>query len=146
MLRDPSLIPLSRQHQHGLALCVMTERSLAAGASAENVATFARKAIDHYDIELTNHFEIEERIVFPAVAAHPLVGELLGQHRQLEALIARIRNEPSAALLLEFVALLRAHIRREENELFEDIPKRLSRETLDSIGKEIDAKVVKVCL
>jgi hemerythrin-like domain-containing protein len=146
MLRDRSLIPLSHHHQHGLALCVMIERGLCQDASAENVAKFARKAIDMYDLELTNHFEIEEGFVFPAIEPHPLVADLIGQHRRLEGLIARLRREPSSELLLEFAELLRTHIRREENELFQDIQKCLPRETLDRLGKEIDAKAVRICL
>jgi hemerythrin-like domain-containing protein len=146
MLRDPSLIPLSRQHQHGLALCVTTERGLREDASAGNVAKLCGKAIDLYDLELTNHFEMEEQILFPAVARNPLVGDLLAQHRRLEAMIAALRAEPSSEQLLAFAALLRSHIRLEENELFEDIQKTLPRETLDSIGKQIDEKVVRICL
>jgi hemerythrin-like domain-containing protein len=146
VLRDRSLIPLSQQHHNGLSLCVLTERSLGEDASAANVAKLARKAIDRYELELTNHFEMEESILFPAVEHHPLVPGLISDHRQLEALIGRLRDEPTSALLLEFTALLRTHIRREENELFQDIQRLLPRETLDSLGKEIDAKAVRICL
>jgi hemerythrin-like domain-containing protein len=145
MLRDPSLIPLSHQHHNGLALCVLAERSLAADSSAENVAKLARKVIDRYELELTNHFEIEERILFPA-SDSPLIPGLIADHRELEAMIGRLRAAPSAALLLEFTALLRTHIRREESELFEQIQHSLSRETLDILGKEIEDKVVRICL
>src|SRR2546428_7833180 len=124
MLRDPSLIPLSHQHHNGLALCVLTERSLREDASPAGVEKLARKAIDRYEVELTNHFEIEERILFPALDS-ALIPDLVSDHRRLEALIGKLRVEPSAALLLEFTALLRTHIRREENELFEEIQRRL---------------------
>jgi hemerythrin-like domain-containing protein len=124
----------------------MTERGLKEDASAGNVARLSRKAIDHYDLELTNHFEMEEQLVFPAIAAHPLVPDLLAQHRRLEAMIAALRTETSSQQLLEFVALLRSHIRLEENELFQYVQQALPREMLDSIGKEIDEKVVRICL
>ena len=146
MLRDRSLIPLSQQHHNGLSLCVLTERSLRKDTSAANVAKLARKAIDRYELELTNHFEIEESILFPAVDNHALVPGLISEHRQLEALIGRLREEPTIALLLEFTALLRTHIRREENELFGDVQRLLPRELLDSLGKEIDARAVRICL
>ena len=146
MLRDRSLIPLSQQHHNGLSLCVLTERSLGKDSSAANVAKLARKAIDRYELELANHFEIEECILFPAVENHALIPSLISEHRQLEALIARLRLDPAPALLLEFTTLLRTHIRREENELFEDIQRLLPRDLLDSLGKEIDAKAVRVCL
>jgi ribosomal protein S17E len=69
MLRDPSLIPLSQQHHNGLALCVMTRRSLAEDSSTANVARLARRAIDRYELELVNHFEMEEQVLFPVVQA-----------------------------------------------------------------------------
>jgi hemerythrin-like domain-containing protein len=40
--------------------------------------------------------------------------------------------------------LLRRHIRREENELFEDIQRRLPRKVLDALGAEIDTKAVRI--
>jgi len=146
VLRDRSLIPLSQQHHNGLGLCVLTERSLREDSSADNVAKLARKAIDRYELELANHFEMEESILFPAVAGHPLVPSLIFEHRQIEALIGRLRDEATPGLLLEFTALLRTHIRREENELFQDIQHRLPQQTLAAVGKEIDAQAVRVCL
>jgi len=145
MLRDPSLIPLSHQHHNGLALCVLTERSLRDDPSPASVEKLARKAIDRYELQLTNHFRVEERILFPAVESL-LVPGLIADHRRIEALIGALRAAPSVDLLLEFTALLRTHIRREENELFEEIQRRVPRETLDSLGKEIDANAVRICL
>ena len=60
MLRDSNLIPLSHQHHNALAMCVLTRRSLRDDASPANVAKLARRAIDRYELELANHFEIEE--------------------------------------------------------------------------------------
>ncbi len=94
MLRDPSLIPLSHQHHNGLALCVMTRRSLAADASAENVVRLARRAIDRYELELTNHFEIEEQVLFPACGETMLIAGLVAEHRAMEGLIDQMRTAP----------------------------------------------------
>jgi hemerythrin-like domain-containing protein len=146
MLRDPSLIPLSHQHHNGLALGVMTRRSLAADSSAENVAKLAQRVIDRYEIELVNHFEIEEQVLFPACGAMPIIGELVAQHRAMEVLVGQIRTAPSAALLEEFCGLLAGHIRREENELFEQIQLTLPRDVLDRAGLEIDRRAIRVCL
>jgi hemerythrin-like domain-containing protein len=139
MLRDPSLIPLSRHHQHGLALCVMMRRSLAADSSPDNIAAWAQKAIDNYEVELVNHFEIEEQVLFPACGAMPIIPELVADHRAIEAFIARLRTE-------QFCALLTSHIRREENELFEQVQRVLPRAELDRAGAEIDRRAVRVCL
>jgi len=146
MLRDPSLIPLSHQHHNGLALCVLTRRSLAADSSPENIAKVARRVIDRYEVELSNHFEIEEHILFPACGAIPLIPELIVEHRRIESFIGQLRAAPSATTLEEFCALLTAHIRREENDLFQEIQAKLPRESLDKLGAEIDRKAVRVCL
>ena len=146
MLRDPSLIPLSHQHHNGLSLCVLTRRSLAADTSPANIAKLARRAIDRYELELVNHFEIEEQVLFPACAPLPLIDSLLADHRALESHIATLRVSPSAALLEEFCALLSAHIRREESELFEHIQRTLPPDVLLRLGAEIDRRAIRICL
>jgi hemerythrin-like domain-containing protein len=146
MLRDPSLIPLSQQHHNGLALCVLTRRSLAADSSPENVARLARRAIDRYELELVNHFELEEQVLFPACGPMPMVAELIQEHRAIEAFIAELCVSPSPVVLERLCELLSSHIRREESELFEHIQRVLPRETLDRAGREIDARAVRVCL
>ena len=146
MLRDPSLIPLSHQHHDGLALCVLVRRSLAADSSPENLLKLAKRAIDRYELELVNHFEIEEQVLFPACGPMPLIVELLAQHRAIESFIAQLRTTPSVTLLEEFCELLSRHIRLEENDLFEQAQRALTRDVLDRIGSEIDRRAVRVCL
>ena len=146
MLRDPSLVPLSRQHHDGLSLCVLTRRSLSEDSSPENVARLARRAIDLYELELMNHFEIEEQVLFPACGPMPMIGELVEEHRVIEALVAQLRTEASAPLLERFCLLLSTHIRREENEFFERIQRELPRDVLDRAGCEIDRRAVRICL
>jgi len=146
MLRDPSLIPLSHQHHNGLALCVMTRRSLAADSSEQNVAKLARRAIDRYELELVNHFEIEEQVLFPACGPMFIIAELIVEHRMIEGLIGQLRATPTVVLLEELCALLSSHIRREESVLFEEIQRELPREVLDRAGIEIDRRAVRICL
>jgi len=150
MLRDPALVPLSQQHHNGLALCVLTERALHADRSEATVRQLAAKSIDRYEIELTNHFAIEEQVLFPLIERElgrmPIIMELLADHRTVERMIGAMRLAPSAQLLEDFCDLLRRHIRREENELFQDAQQRLPPELLAAAGKEIDARAVRVCL
>ena len=146
MRRDPSLIPLSHQHHNGLALCVLTRQSMAKDTSSENLAKLAKRIVDRYELELINHFEIEEQVLFPACGPKPLVAELIAEHRAIEALVAEIRGAVSAELLERFCALLTRHIRREENELFEEIQRELPRDVLDRTGAEIDRRAVRICL
>jgi hemerythrin-like domain-containing protein len=150
VLRDPALIPLSQQHHNGLALCILTERALAADRSPATIARLAQKAIDRYEIELSNHFGIEEELLFPLIerelGATPAVAELIADHRALEHMIDQMRSAPSVELLEGFWDLLRRHIRREENELFQDVQGRLPKDALAAAGKEIDARAIRVCL
>ncbi len=150
MLRDPNLIPLSHQHHNALAMCVLMRRSLGQDPSPENVAHLARRAIDRYELELVNHFEIEEQILFPAIQINlgklPLVDSLIAQHRQVEDLIAQLRSTPAAALLERLCGLLAEHIRREESDLFQMAQSRLPESTLRELGAAIEAKAVRICL
>jgi hypothetical protein len=150
MLRDPALIPLSQQHHNGLALCVLTERALRHDRSDATIGRLARKAIDRYEIELANHFGIEEELLFPLIERElgkmTLIDDLIADHRALEKFIDQLRTAPSAGLLESFCTLLRGHIRREENELFQDAQQRLPKDVLESAGKEIDARAIRVCL
>jgi len=146
VLRDPGLIPLSHQHHNGLALSVMTRRSLAQDASEGNLRMLGKRIVDRYEIELTNHFRIEEQTVFPAAAACPLVEGLIADHREMERLVEGIRRTPTPALMEEFCELITRHIRTEENELFEWMQRELPRETLDRLGQVIDAQAVRICL
>ena len=150
MLRDPALIPLSQQHHNGLALCVLTERALQADRAEATIHHLARRAIHRYEIELTNHFDIEEQVLFPLIERElgqmTIIAELIADHRALEHMIEQMRTAPSAELLERFCDLLRRHIRREENELFQYAQQRLPAELLAAAGKEIDAQAIRVCL
>lgn len=146
MLRDRSLVPLSHQHHNGLAVCILIERSLAFDSSTENVARQAARVTARFELETANHIALEESVLFPACGPSELVTRLIGEHRRMEALVAALREAPSAAILAEFIQLLRTHIRLEENEIFEDVQRRLPREALDSLGREFEARAIRVCL
>jgi hemerythrin-like domain-containing protein len=148
MKRDASLIPLSHQHHNGLALCVLTDRSLASDDGADNLRRLANKIIDRYEIELINHFQLEEQLLFPACPEPlaELVAELTAEHRQMERFVAALRDTATLSLVNEFTDLLRRHIRREENELFERAQQLIARPELDRLGHELKQKTVKVCL
>lgn len=150
MLRDPNLIPLSHQHHNALAMCVLTRRALREDDSAGNIARLAQRAVDRYELELVNHFEMEEQILFPAIENNLgkllLVDELIGQHRDLENLIAQLRSAPSGPLLDRLCDLLAEHIRREERNLFPMAQLRLPEAVLRDLGRAIGIKAVRICL
>jgi hemerythrin-like domain-containing protein len=148
MLRDRALVPLSQQHHNALALCVLTDRSLDGEVPPEAVARVAARAVDRYDLELSNHFAIEEEFVFPVVenelGPQPILADLVADHRQMERFVDALRIGPDENVLKQFSSLLRTHIRKEENELFEEMQQRLPRKVLDAMGAEIDARAVRI--
>src|SRR5712692_10405809 len=93
--RHDSLIPLSHQHQHALALAVIIRRRFGMkkdeAAWREETAAKVRKL---YSAELTGHFEVEEEVLFPQMETYlgplPLVTELRDDHQALRGLVTRV--------------------------------------------------------
>src|SRR5579871_2792092 len=115
MLRDKSLIPLSRQHQHALALCVRIERS--SPISEADLAAWQAEITQLVEAEIQIHFAAEEQVVFPVASAFQelssLVQDLLADHAILRESFARtqaLSGDEIAALATR----LATHIRREE--------------------------------
>ena len=149
MLRDPSLHPLSHQHQHGLALCVIIRRTLDEDASPATMQDLASKVKAAWEIELEAHFSVEEQILFPAVKGRidepELVDQLIAEHREIEARIRDLLAEPDELRLRGLATLLNDHIRAEERRLFEQIQEHLNPEELAALGRRLDARIAKVC-
>jgi hemerythrin-like domain-containing protein len=145
MLRDANLIPLSHQHQHALALCVLVERALAAGGKQPVCDEQARSVVNHFDAEMRTHFDIEEQVLFPALInferVADLVNELSDEHHRMRELVDRLRTGGDSPVLAEFTDLLRRHVRKEENVLFQQAQELLGREQLDGLGEQIAARV-----
>jgi hypothetical protein len=137
MLRDPNLVPLSRQHHHALALCVFTERGLR--GESPDLKHWNAEIARAFASEISVHFQAEEEILFPAIAAHPdlrgLVAQLIAEHAVLRELFGRAtRGELDEAGLRTFCEQLGAHVRTEERELFEGAQRLLPSAELDRLG------------
>lgn len=142
MLRDPSLVPLSRQHHGALALCVRIDRSLKSGAT--DLETWQPEIEEHFRQEIRFHFEAEEAILYPAAERYGvlsvLVGELRSEHNELRRHFALASARAmSASDLREFTELLPRHIRKEERELFEELQSLLTPDDLKDIGTRLEA-------
>jgi hemerythrin-like domain-containing protein len=152
MLRDPNLIPLSRQHQHALALCVRIRRAKL--ASTREARAWQAEIEQHFEIEIRHHFAAEEAFVFPSAKQitdlAPLVEELLTEHAQLranfEAAKARTLDGPAVR---QFAEALSDHIRKEERLLFEKMQQELPAPEMERIGNQIAramASVPELCI
>ncbi len=137
MLRDPSLVPLSRQHQHALALCVRIRRALEAGNAGVNA--WSTEVRDAFAREIGVHFAAEEALVFPEArqfaSLAPLVDDLLSDHAALRDYFQRAEaGTLDAAALADFALRLDDHIRKEERQLFEQMQDQVPRDRMDKLG------------
>jgi iron-sulfur cluster repair protein YtfE (RIC family) len=141
MLRDKNLIPLSRQHQHALALCVRINR--AALTTPAELNAWQAEIEQHFQQEIQFHFAAEETHLFPAARCHPglspLVDELLLEHSQLRHDFAQAAvgalDRPG---LRRFAETLSTHIRKEERQLFEGMQRQMTFQELLIIGALVD--------
>ena len=140
MLRDQSLIPLSRQHQHALALCVRVDR--ASPISAADLHSWQKEIAQQFELEIKIHFAAEERVVFPVARRfkelQSLVEDLFAEHEILRRCFAKAEaGTMSAADLPAFAQRLAEHIRKEERRLFERMQELLSADELAAMGTEL---------
>jgi mannose-6-phosphate isomerase-like protein (cupin superfamily) len=123
--RHPALVPLSHDHHHAL---VHARRLQEEGMPA------AHEFLRFFAGETTRHFREEEELVFPLLYADEpeSLRVVLLQHQQLRALVRRLRDGEDVAG--QVGALLEAHIRLEERDLFELIQRVVPEEQLAAIG------------
>jgi hemerythrin-like domain-containing protein len=141
MLRDKNLVPLSRQHQHALALCVRIDR--ASPIPEPDMAAWQTEIAQHFRAEIRIHFAAEEQFVFPPARAYPelnlLVEELISEHAWLRERFAKAEAQGmSGEEIAEFAQALSAHIRKEERQLFERLQDEMSEEDLAVMGQRLD--------
>jgi len=140
MLRDPALAPLSRQHQHALALCVRIDRGR---RTLEELRQWQREIVSLFNQEVRFHFDAEERVLFPAAERfaelRTLVSELREEHVKIRTAVdCASAGRMDARGLVSFSTLVSGHIRREERELFEGMQRLFSSEELHDLGAAID--------
>jgi hemerythrin-like domain-containing protein len=148
--RHDSLIPLSRQHQHALALAVIIRRRF---GMEEEEEIWRKVIVDNiqqaYKNELAGHFDVEEAVLFPEMRRYlgeiPLVQELLRDHAAVRELVKQLGPASAIAALDEFSSLLEAHVRKEERRLFPEFEKKMPAAEASRVGREIEARLAKVC-
>lgn len=140
MLRNEHLVPLSRQHQHALALCVRIDRAVQSGEL--DMLAWQAQIQELFIGEIRAHFEAEERELFPVASRFPelarLTAELMSEHTLLRdyfALATERTMDP--AKLHDFGSKLSAHIRKEERQLFESLQRVLSTEDFSKLGSSL---------
>lgn len=141
MLRDKSLIPLSHQHQHALALCVRIER--AELREGDDLRGWKAEINRHFAEEIKIHFAAEENVLFPVArqfaSLQLLVEELIADHAALRESFSRCqKQELSAQEISAFAKRLAEHIRKEERQLFEGLQQSLTEKELATLGEQLE--------
>jgi hemerythrin-like domain-containing protein len=141
MLRDKSLIPLSHQHQHALALCVRIDR--AQPIPDADLQIWQAEIEQHFAQEINLHFSAEEQALFPAAREFPelvpLVEELITDHASLRESFSQAEARlMSAESLPAFAQQLAAHIRKEERYLFERLQQLMNPKDLAALGVQLE--------
>lgn len=136
MRRSAALAALSRDHHHALDAALRLRR-----AEPETLA----QAVDHFrrffESRGAHHFDVEERVLLPALPADdlewgPLSRRVLDEHADLRARGARVGDVDAAR---ELGQRLNDHVRFEERELFVVLEQRLGAEGLERLGRQLDA-------
>jgi hemerythrin-like domain-containing protein len=145
-MRHPSLLPLSHDHHHGLALALRC-RKQALGQikpmGAAGLQERAKEFLVFYARNLVPHFQAEEEIVFPLLrstipASEPMIEELVRNHAEIRQAIPQLEAGAGLAkLIFDLGDLLERHIRKEERELFPLFEQRVERAKAESAGAEI---------
>ena len=145
--RHQSLIGLSHDHHHGLALALrlqLGDRAMLVDGWTHDRRKQAEKVVKFFDEELAAHFALEEEVLFPVIVCHTtdasaLVTTLISQHRQMEKLAGRLRSETDVEqVLLEMGRLLEMHIRLEERELFPQFEQHVPETVAREVGQLLD--------
>lgn len=127
--RHPSLVPLSREHHHGLLLAFRIQHGLPTTRRPhDSPQEQAADAVRFFQQSLVPHFRAEADILFPAIRAmqpqtSALLDRLIQEHAAMQDLVHKLdRHSPDGSqvteLLASFGTLLEQHIRCEERELF----------------------------
>jgi hemerythrin-like domain-containing protein len=145
-MRHASLIPLSQDHHHGLALALRC-RKQALGQikplGAEGLRERAKEFLAFYASNLVPHFRAEEEVLFPLVrSAVPESGEMIDElarhHAQMRQAIPQLESRTGLAkLIFDLGDLLERHIRKEERELFPLFEQHVERQKAETAGVEI---------
>jgi len=134
MKRHESIVPLSRDHHHGLLCCWKIRQGIKKDIAAERIGAYIRY---FWNLHLKTHFEEEEQLLF--LVQDPLCAQAVAEHRMLSALEESIAANPATGDLEAFAGLLDRHIRFEEWVLFPHLERTLPAEKLAAIGAVLQA-------
>jgi iron-sulfur cluster repair protein YtfE (RIC family) len=146
-MRHPSLILLSHDHHHGLALALRCRKQSLGQLKpmgAEGLRLRADEFRDFFDKQLVHHFHAEEQVLFPLMrtvvpTSAALLDELSSDHEIFrQALPKLVAVTGLSKLIFDLGDLLERHIRKEERELFPLFEQHVESSKAKAAGDEIE--------
>ncbi|MGB5362412.1 MAG: hemerythrin domain-containing protein [Aureibaculum sp.] len=130
--RSKALMPISREHHHGLLLSFKIREGLKKKIAPSRI----KKYTDWFwESHLQSHFDFEEKYIFPILGKNnDLIKRALQEHTRLKQLFFSADKVKENLLLIE--QELTAHIRFEERILFTEIESVASEDELHMIASE----------
>lgn len=140
MKRSPELRDLSEEHHYGLVAA--RSLRLAADGKPEELPRATAAFLETWEREVLPHFESEEAVLLPALAAaagddHPLIARTLAEHEALRRGARELAEAGGAERAAEVAAALHDHIRFEERLLFPEIERALAGLRLAELGRRL---------
>ena len=126
-MRHPSLVLLSHDHHHGLALALRCRKQSLGQIKpmgAEGLRARSQEVLEFYRDNLVAHFKAEEEVLFPLMrnqvaGCGDMLDQLVRDHEQLRCAMPQLEaGAGMAKLIFDMGDLLERHIRKEERELF----------------------------
>jgi iron-sulfur cluster repair protein YtfE (RIC family) len=129
--RHQALQEYSKDHHQALLLCWKIQVGFSKGIAAERIKTYTNW---FYENHILAHFQLEEKYMFPVLGnENNLIVQALEEHKILLALFTEtIHMEDS---LKQIQTLLKAHIRFEEQILFNEIQSAATPQELEKIAQ-----------
>src|SRR5678815_3894104 len=99
-MRHASLVPLSQDHHHGLALALRCRKQSLGQIKplgAEGLRERAKEFLDFYVSNLVPHFRAEEEVLFPLLSytvpgSKGMIDELVRDHAQIRQAIPQLEG------------------------------------------------------
>jgi iron-sulfur cluster repair protein YtfE (RIC family) len=147
-MRHPSLIPLSHDHHHALALALRCRKQALGQIKPTGLNGLRERATEvrgFYASNLVPHFRAEEEVLFPLLRSlvpesRSLIDQLMQDHEQIRSAMVRLEGGSQLGKMLFDVGdLLETHVRKEERELFPLFEKHASEKEAQTAGSKIKA-------
>ena len=147
-MRHASLIPLSHDHHHGLALALRCRKQALGQLKPMGAAGLRERTaevLDFYYRNLVAHFRAEEEVLFPLLRSSApqsvaIIDELTRQHDEIRRAIPQLEAGTGLAkLIFDLGDLLDRHIRKEERELFPLFEEHVTENLAEAAAGELKA-------